>query len=427
MKRVLFSALGLIAIVPIRMALMAILASGSAPFLTDMLVNAISVIFGICTAVVIWTLVKESPKAPSIMESPPDSSISVKPDKKQSPSDKEQQVKLSASKATGNIAKGFKKICLVCTQEFPDDYTGKCPKDGIELSRITDYLAPGTMFSEYYEIVAALGTGGLSNVFEVRHLSSGRHFAIKTLHSHLTNDPAQVQRFQREANALSKLSHPNLVSVEEFMISPSGIPFIVMELIDGESLEHYLKRIGHIGWQECARLFVEICKGLSQAHSRGIIHRDLKPGNIMLVTVDGVIVPKIVDFGLVKTTDPDSIGKITATGEIFGSPLYMSPEQCTGRPVDRRTDVYAMGCLLFECLTGQVPFRGKNVIDTLSMHLKDPVPLIPESLQVPAWMVEIVHTALKKDADQRFQSIDDLGGKLQDGLPIQRKIGRPKP
>jgi serine/threonine protein kinase len=327
----------------------------------------------------------------------------------------------SMKQSSKPVAGRFKKICLVCNREFPEDYNGKCPEDGVALNKIADNLAPGSKFSEYYEILSPLGTGGLSRVFLARHISSNREVALKLLHSHLAADTSSIQRFQREAKTLSKLSHPNLVTVEDFMISPDGIPFIVMEYLEGESLQNVLKREGKIAWRDSVELFLQICKGLSHAHNKGIIHRDLKPGNIMLVPNKGSVLVKVVDFGLVKSNDVDSMGRITATGEVFGSPMYMSPEQCQGRPVDRRSDVYALGCLLYECLAGHAPFVGANVIETLSMQLKSPVPELPAELQLPAWLSDAVKKSLNKDPDARFQSIDDFGGALQDGLSMAKR------
>lgn len=322
--------------------------------------------------------------------------------------------------ATSSGKRKYKKICLLCAREFSDEFAGTCPEDKSELSRVSDYLAPGTIFSEYYEVIGPLGAGNLSKVFKARHISSGKQLAIKMMHSHLCTDPPTVQRFQREAKALSRLSHPNLVSVEDFMISPDGIPFIIMDYLSGESLQEKLSREKQLSWQETAAIFVQVCKGLGHAHSKGIIHRDLKPGNIMLARESGSVIAKIVDFGLAKTNQADSIGRITQTGEIFGSPLYMSPEQCRGQVVDRRSDVYALGCLLYECLNGKAPFIGKNAVDTLSLHINEPCPPFLSTSNAPPWMVEIVQKALQKEPGKRQQSIEDLGGQLQDGLRASR-------
>ncbi len=320
------------------------------------------------------------------------------------------------SLASSSGAQRTKKICLACTKEFEPDFKGKCPECGIELSSLNDYLAPGSRFSEYYEIVSPLGSGGLSNVFLAKHISSGRKVAIKLLHTHLASDNNSVQRFQREANTLSKLSHENLVAVEDFMVSTDGVPFIVMAYLEGESLAAKLRRERRLSWKETAEIFVQVCKGLSHAHSKGIIHRDLKPANIMLVPGKSGIIPTLVDFGLVKANNVDSIGRLTATGEVFGSPLYMSPEQCQGREVDRRSDVYSCACIMYECLSSSPPFVGKNVIDTLSMHLDASVPELAPELETPPWMVQIIKQAMQKNPERRMQSIDDLGAMIQDGL-----------
>lgn len=330
-------------------------------------------------------------------------------------------IQTARSKHDAEDGRRFKRVCLACGREFPDEFSGNCPDDGIEPSRIVDRLAAGSKFSEYYEIEGPLGTGGLSKVFKAIHLSSHKHVAIKLLHSHLCKDEISVQRFQREARSLSKLSHPNVVAVEDFMISPDGIPFIVMDLIEGESLQTKLKRENVMSWQDTVPIFIQICKGLSHAHSKGVIHRDLKPGNIMLMPTDNGALVKVVDFGLAKDETLDSIGALTSTGDVFGSPKYMSPEQCQGQKVDRRADVYAVGCLLYECLSGTAPFIGKNVLETLSMHTKSPIPQIPASKKVPDWLCKIVYKSLEKDLEKRFQSIDDLGGALQDGLMYSQK------
>lgn len=314
-----------------------------------------------------------------------------------------------------------KKICLVCSREFPEEFQGKCPDDKTELYRLSDYMAPGSIFSEYYQIIGPLGEGTLSKVFHAKHLKTNKNLAIKMLHSHLCQDSLSLQRFQREAKALSQLSHANLISVHDFMVSADGIPFIIMDYLEGETLQAILSRDKRLNWREAAGIFVQVCKGLAHAHGRGIIHRDLKPSNIMLVMDDksGLTV-KVLDFGLAKTSQADSIGRITQTGEVFGSPLYMSPEQCQGVEVDRRSDVYALGCIIYESLTGSPPFVGKDVMDTLNLHLDGKIPEFPPETALPPWMVQLTVKALQKDPDKRHQSIEDLGGLLQDGLRMQK-------
>lgn len=425
MKKVCIAALGLLALWPLRMLLIKVGELTNSPLAQEWLANSVIgvlalALVGLCVSLF---LKKSSSNLEQYAEPPQQKSAGAKQSASQKTPPRLPDIAPGSMKQTSsrNIPGRFKKICLVCNREFPEDFNGKCPEDGVALNKIADNLAPGSRFSEYYEILSPLGTGGLSRVFLARHISSSREVALKLLHAHLAADDSSIKRFQREAKTLSNLSHPNVVTVEDFMISPDGIPFIVMEYLEGESLQKVLKREGKLNWRDAVSIFLQICKGLSHAHSKGVIHRDLKPGNIMLVPDHGNVVVKVVDFGLVKANDADSMGRITATGEVFGSPMYMSPEQCQGRNVDRRSDVYALGCLLYECLSGRAPFVGANVIETLSMQLKSPVPDLPAELEVPAWLCEAVRKSLNKDPDARFQSIDDFGGALQDGLSTAKR------
>lgn len=310
----------------------------------------------------------------------------------------------------------YKKICLQCAREFSDEYSDTCPDDSSALSRVVDNLAPGTKFSEDYEIVGPLGEGGLSKVFLAKNDRTNKQVALKVLHSHLTSDTKAIQRFQREAKALGKLSHGNILTCYEFKISDDGIPFIIMDYLEGESLYQKLKREGRLTWQETVQIFSQVCQGLSHAHEKGIIHRDLKPSNIMLVPDKDKVIPKVVDFGLAKEQDGDSFGRLTQTGEVMGTPTYMAPEQCSGKPIDQRTDVYATGCMVYECLTGRPPFLGRTALEIMVMHIKEPVPELPDDLNVPAWLSEVIKKSLKKNPTVRHQSIADLGAALCQGL-----------
>ncbi len=310
----------------------------------------------------------------------------------------------------------YRFVCLLCEKKFQSAPKGICPNDGTKLLQIKDNLEPGSRFAEYYEIIQPLGIGGLSKVFQARHINRGDVVALKLLHSHLVSDEQSVQRLQREARSLAKLSHPNLVRVDDFMISPEGIPFILMEFLEGESLKQRLARQGKISWKETAKIFEQVCQGLGHAHSRKILHRDLKPGNIMLTTSNGQIVPKVVDFGLAKPLDADSMGRITEPGEVFGSPMYMSPEQCHGKDVDERSDVYAVGCIMYECLSGSAPFVGKTVLETMTMHYSAEVPEFNPLLKVPDWLMNTVMKCLAKAPNARNQSMEDIYVTLQKGL-----------
>lgn len=247
------------------------------------------------------------------------------------------------------------------------------------------YLEPGTVVDGKFRVLSLLGEGGMGAVYRVRHLTLGKDVALKTFcRSALTEE--NFLRFQREAGALAKLNHSNIVSVYDCGLSQDGVPYYTMELLSGCSLAESIKTDGSITAAEAAALFQQICRGLSLAHSKGIVHRDLKPGNIFLTAgggeggADSSVYAKIVDFGIAGLTEPSASGqRLTAGGAVFGSPLYMSPEQASGAPVTVRSDIYSLGCTLFEALTGVPPFRGVSALETVAMHRSAPLPTLREA------------------------------------------------
>jgi serine/threonine-protein kinase len=160
-------------------------------------------------------------------------------------------------------------------------------------------------------------------------------------------------------------------------------------------------------------MMLQLCEGMTVAHEAKVIHRDLKPANVMLVPEGAKFIVKIVDFGLAKSLDSDAFQNLTQTGEVFGSPLYMSPEQCGGSNVDQRADIYALGCILHYCLVGNPPFQGQTIMETLSKHLREPPPALPKHFEVPAWLESAMRKALAKSADERFQSAHEFMAELK--------------
>ncbi|MBK9143279.1 MAG: serine/threonine protein kinase [Candidatus Melainabacteria bacterium] len=319
-----------------------------------------------------------------------------------------------AGTSMGLTASRFKRVCLNCTREY-DDATHLCPVDGTELSRIVDESLTGTIFADKYEVTTLLGKGGMSIVYKARHRYLDKDFAIKVLKSTggVTGD--MLQRFRREAKATSALSHAGIVGVHDFGLAPDGRAYIVMDYVEGESLADFLKRQKRLDLIGVAGLADSVCSALAYSHARGIVHRDLKPANIMLVReIDGRMVPKIVDFGLAKiiSEDGEQSMKLTQTGECFGSPLYMSPEQCMGNPMDHRTDIYALGCIVYECLSGRPPFIGKNVLDTFRLHVNEPPPELPASLAVPEPVKVAIFRSLSKMAADRPESALEIRNAL---------------
>lgn len=273
--------------------------------------------------------------------------------------------------------------------------------------------------AERYKVLKLLGHGGMGSVYKVEHIFFRQLFALKTLSGQNFPDIA-IRRFQKEAQAAMKLNHTNLVRAHDFGILPSHHPFYIMDLIEGENLSEYSKRVGIIPLDEILRIFIPVCFALAYAHSEGIVHRDIKPGNIMLDKSAGLgepYIPKVVDFGIAKQTDSEGGESVnlTRTGEIFGTPLYMSPEQCLGTKTDHRTDIYSLGCVMYEVLTGAPPFHGESALNLMLKHQSEkPASLKEGSLgrEFPEALEAIVAKTLEKDPDRRYQNFLDLAEAL---------------
>jgi serine/threonine-protein kinase len=293
----------------------------------------------------------------------------------------------------------YKMVCLSCAKEFPEGWLS-CPYDGADLSRIADRFAPGSLFAGKYEVGDRLGSGGMSTVYLAKHKFLNKNVAVKVLHSNLASDAKSVQRFQMEAKAAFDLTHPNLLTIYDFGISQDGQAYIVMDYIEGESLSDLVQRQGPITLTQALPLFYDICLGLAHAHEKNVLHRDIKPSNVMLLKGETRIVAKIVDFGLAKSYD-ESAMKLTQTGEIFGSPLYMSPEQCQGAALDNRSDIYSLGCLFYESLSGIPPIKGDSAYDTFKRKFSDsPQPFDP-ALNIPGWLSALIMSMLSVKRDER--------------------------
>ena len=297
----------------------------------------------------------------------------------------------------------LKQSCTTC-----GDATSTCPHQVSIDSKVDPMI--GQLVSNHFEILELLGSGGMGSVYKAKHVIIGKIVAIKIL-SKNGNDKANM-RFQQEAKAASSLNHPNIVSVLDFGFLTNDQPFIVMDLAVGSSLADVLKDHGTLSNSDAISIFAQICSALAHAHKRGIVHRDLKPGNIVLCPDDaGKLQAKLVDFGIAKiqALDPERIQSLTETGEIFGSPLYMSPEQCSGSALDARSDLYSLGCVMYECLTGKPPFTGQNVMQTIFMHVNDQAVKITDlNPRVPEALEQIVSRCLEKKAADRYSSAADV-------------------
>ncbi len=236
----------------------------------------------------------------------------------------------------------------------------------------------GQVINDKYEVTAKIGTGGMGVVYKARQRGMDRHVAIKMLlKEYLTNDKA-VKRFQREALAVSRLEHPNTIRIYDFGEAEAGTLFIAMEFLSGQPLANALADSIHLPVRRTLRIVAQMCRSLDEAHRKGIIHRDLKPDNVFVGEVDGnPDYVKVLDFGVAKLAEGrDDRGTLTQHGTIFGTPKYMSPEQCRSQAVDARSDLYAVGVMMYEMLSGRVPFESDNPLAILIMHSQDaPAPM----------------------------------------------------
>ncbi|MCX4247868.1 serine/threonine protein kinase [Paraliomyxa miuraensis] len=279
-----------------------------------------------------------------------------------------------------------------------------------------------TILGDCYRILHPLGEGGMGTVYEAQHLRLGTSVAIKVLAPQFAIDPKARDRFKREAKAASLIRHPNVVQITDFGETPDGSVFFAMELLEGRDLHTILRRHAPLPWRRVQHLLAQATDGLAAAHARGIVHRDIKPANVFVMQGDGVRdFVKILDFGIAKILAPDITGadsvlvkNLTGTGEIFGTARYMAPEQAYGSSNDPRVDVYGLGIVAYEMLTGRVPFSGDSAFEIITKHVYEP-PRPPSELQssVPSGLEAVVLRALAKKADDRYPTMDEFGRALR--------------
>src|SRR5258707_10589174 len=279
-------------------------------------------------------------------------------------------------------------------------------------------LTSGTKLGPY-EIQSPLGAGGMGEVYRARDTRLERTVAIKVLPAHLSSSPDLRQRLEREAKAVSKLSHPHICTLHDIG-HQDGVDFLVMELHDGETLEHRLTK-GPLSPQQTLRIAAQIADALAKAHKTGITHRDLKPSNIML-TKSGA---KLMDFGLAKASGPAPLeaaltemtaeqAKLTVEGTIVGTFQYMAPEQLDGKEADARTDIFALGELIYEMATGKPAFSGKSRASLIAAILSsEPEPMAALQPMTPPALERVIKKCLAKDPDERWQSASDLAAELR--------------
>jgi serine/threonine-protein kinase len=288
------------------------------------------------------------------------------------------------------------------------------PQESAEESVATEASMIGSLFAERYRLLELLGERETSSVYKAMHEAMDRVVAIKIIPAEFTGDDMVLARFEREAQAVGKLNHANVIAVHDVGTDPeSRAAYLIMDYIDGENLGQAIAKEGQIGVLRCLPIFLQICGALEHAHQAGIVHRNLKPNNIMLVTQgDLEDFVKVIDFGLAKLfSDTHPAVTLTTPGEMLGDSTYISPEQAYGEPIDARSDIYSLGCVLYEALTGKQPFTGKTSLEVARRHRFERPRSFAEvrpDLYIPDWLETIVSKAMAKDKAERFQSMQEF-------------------
>jgi eukaryotic-like serine/threonine-protein kinase len=271
-----------------------------------------------------------------------------------------------------------------------------------------------------FQLLEKIGTGGMGSVYRANQTAMSRLVAVKILHPKLANRKDLVSRFRREAKAMSHLSHPNTVKVLLYGELEDGSLYIVMEHLDGKNLNQTVRTEGPMAYERALPVLIQVCGALEEAHRAGIVHRDLKPENIFLCNQGGLKdFPKVLDFGLAKVTEremrPGSL-ILTQEGMVFGTPEFMSPEQAQGKPLSPASDIYSLAVILYELLTGKLPFDARTPIEFLNLHVTaKPIPLSERvaGKTFPAGLGEVMAKALAKKPENRYQSAADFAAALK--------------
>ncbi|HEY9790301.1 MAG TPA: serine/threonine-protein kinase [Candidatus Obscuribacterales bacterium] len=271
-------------------------------------------------------------------------------------------------------------------------------------------------FFENYEIINTIGQGGMGIIYKARDRNDGQFVALKVLRADLMVDKSNISRFKHEAAAVRGLKHANLIALKEFGLSRFGQPFLAMDYLEGVELKTVLERCNHLDIPTFVNVFTQICDALAYTHEQGLVHRDLKPGNIMLVkNASGQDTVKIIDFGIAKSLREQTTVSITSYGQFLGSPAYMSPEQCGGAVLDSRSDIYSLGCVMYEAIAGVLPFKHENILKTVMAQVQEMAPPFSAArpdLSIHPRLEEIIFKSLQKDPDDRYQTARDLSEDL---------------
>ena len=321
-------------------------------------------------------------------------------------------------------------LCGTCGAVFRTAFA-LCPQDGGKLAPLVTDPLIGKPFADRYVIDGFLGQGGMGRVYRARHNRVSRRFALKILFGELAADPRMRARFAREAEAASRMDHPNVVSVVDFGETPQKLLYLAMTYVEGQDLANVLDAEAPLPWPRVVGLSMGLLRGLAHAHGVGLVHRDFKPANVIVVRDGAAEVPKIVDFGLAVMPEKDlGAGRLTTGRFILGTPEYMSPEQAFDEPVDGRADLYSLGITMFEMLTGHMPFEDadRQLVMRRNAYEKAPaLSVVAPEIQLPAALEQLVMRLIEKKASDRFADANEALAALEEIAPVPQRLGSVRP
>jgi serine/threonine protein kinase len=322
------------------------------------------------------------------------------------------------------------KRCPKCQAEYADDDLF-CGNDGETLSAVEEPAKPepepvqaaeaaevdpliGIMLDGRHRLERRIGSGGMGTVYAARHAIINKQVAIKILNLGPDFDDTLPERFKQEAEAAASIRHPNIVEVNDFGKTSDGLLYMVMEYIEGASLRELMSKEPRLLPERVVSFGCQICSGIAAAHSAGIVHRDLKPENVIIEMVDGRETARVLDFGIAKLLGRDGL---TRVGDVLGTPDYMSPEQASAQKIDHRSDIYSLGIILYEMLSGRVPFSGPKPRQVLIRHVTEqPRPLAELRPDAPEALARACMRALEKSPANRQQTAAELASELVEAI-----------
>lgn len=316
---------------------------------------------------------------------------------------------------------GAMRHCLTCGTQYGDEVQF-CSTDGTALVAVEEPQTAGALIGKVldkkYKIEKLLGEGGMGVVYQATHIHIESTVAVKVLHKELVSNPQAVERFRREARASGRIHHPHAISVIDFGVAENNIVYIVMEYLEGMTLSKRIRQTGRVSPEETVRIMRDVCAAVDAAHRKGIIHRDLKPDNIMLQRVDGQETVKVLDFGIAQLKSLTGASmELTQQGTVIGTPFYMSPEQCVGKELDPRSDIYSLGVILFEMLTGRLPFKAESTMAVIIKHTTEAPPRLRQiEPAVPVTLEVVTLRALAKSPAERQASAAALARELENAI-----------